>query len=720
MSIQSVRSALLRGWVPGAFLAAFAAVPAIAQSTESGPTSDKPNAEEQDIVVTARKREERLIDVPIAVSVVSGQALEQAGIQDVKGLYGRVPSLYYSVNNSRTGQKDQTYLVLRGVGANPVLEPSVGVFIDGVYQPSVGFDIGFLDLDRVEVLRGPQGALFGRNTEGGALNVVTRKPGDEFAGRLSVEGDELLSGQLRASVSGPLSEKVSAGIAVQARGTEGYVENSTRDAHQDNSRAYSARLALRFRPAEATDINLSVDGTTKRGRTVGAGVPVGSGKSYVVTDDFEGSFKDDQWGAGLSIEHEFGGAKLASLTGYRNADTRYGFDADGTGLFLGNFQNAFTKQYLLSQELRLESNGAGAFSWLGGVYLFKQRDDTRTQSEFADLFGPPTATVALRSIQDRKGFAFFGQASLKVIPDTLDVSAGLRYSKENVDGTRSSFLDIPSFGLTRNVAGTSKASYSDWSPTFQASLALAPRVKLYANIAKGFKAGGYEKFPGTSDPYLPIAAESSWNYEAGLKGSIAGTINFTAAVYQIDISNLQLPTLVIDPNTGLPSGRIDSAGSARTRGFELEADIKLSSAFSITGSLGHTSAKFRQFVDADGTQRAGDPVPNIPRWTFNVGARLDQPITQNLDLVGSVNYRHVGNYQSGLGTSGDPQNPIRRYGVADLDLGVENNRFSAGIFVRNLFDKYYVTNIMDLLIGFGPQQQPGAPRVFGVRAGVNF
>lgn len=215
-----------------------------------------------EIIVTARKRAETLQDVPMAVTAITNEELEVRDTRDVNGLFAEVPGLFSapgSVNNSA----DFAYLTMRGVGFNAGLEPAVGVFLDGMYMPQLAFDASFLDVERAEVLRGPQGTLFGRNTQGGALNLVTRKPGDDFRGKLlfGVSGD----GGMRAQglVSGPISNAFYASVGVEHARSDGFIRNSVLGGRQDWWRQTSLRGVLRWAPTASLDISLISDWTNR-------------------------------------------------------------------------------------------------------------------------------------------------------------------------------------------------------------------------------------------------------------------------------------------------------------------------------------------------------------------------------------------------------------------------------------------------------------------------
>ena len=199
----------------------FISIPALSQEETS-------TAAIEEIVVSARKRDEMLGDVPVSVSVFTGATIEKMGIENIEDVYGTVPSLYFT-GNLLSPTQNFRQLVIRGIGANSQLEPSVATIVDGVYAPSIAFDMDFLDVERIEILKGPQGSLFGRNTEGGVLNIVTRKPNEETRGKFKVGYDEFNTASLAASISGPISESngVFGKLAIMYSQTDGFINNRT-------------------------------------------------------------------------------------------------------------------------------------------------------------------------------------------------------------------------------------------------------------------------------------------------------------------------------------------------------------------------------------------------------------------------------------------------------------------------------------------------------------
>lgn len=717
--------------------------PVYAQQVDSASeaaSSDEAEARQETITVTARKRDENILDVPLGVTALSGAELEAQGIVDVEGLYGRAPSIYFSQNNTRSPQKNQTFLVMRGIGANPTIEPSVGVFIDGVYQPSASFDAGFLDVERVELLRGPQGSLFGRNTEGGALNIITRAPSEAFEGRFSAEADTLTSFKGVGSLSGALGEGVRARATVMASTTEGFYEDPATGDPFDEMDTIAGRLALSFDLSDRIDVTVTADATSKDGIDAGAGVRGDQpGDSFNV---FEGGadYEEDVSGLALTVNAELTeNITLTSITGYRESDLATDFDVDG-GLFGNNRQGLALDQNVLSQELRLSGVSAdGNFDWLLGAYFFKEEDESLLASQLLDPTVPALGgfdlIIDLASTLDKEGVALFGQGTWTGYDGFLDVTAGLRWSDETVDGSRDGVIIVPSFGnfVLAQAQDEDSVSFDTVLPSLQVTTHWTDEVMTYANISKGFKAGGFDRFTGTGSPYTPLQPQTSWNYEIGSKGSLAGGVfTYAAALYLIEIEDMQLPSLITSQTTGLPATVIANAGDASSQGAELEVSWQVSDALSISGNVAYTDTEFDDFQAADpvfgaavGTiDLSGTGFPSVPEVTYGFSANYQKPLTSSLDGFGSFSYRYVGDYFSGLGTGGDPRFDYDGYGIADLEVGVDTGSFEIGLFARNLFDEYAIINTYDAGLGLTGSieefSQVIQPQTIGVRVSASY
>lgn len=668
------------------------ATPAFAQTDPKAKPDSPP-----EIVVTARKRSESLQDVPVAISVRSGEELEKKRIKDVEDLVLDAPGLFLTQNQSVGPAKSETYITLRGVGATTPLEPAVAVFLDGVYQPKLAFDIGFLELEQVEILRGPQGALFGRNTQGGAINMVSKKPSNYFEGKVLVGIDEHETYTAKAYVNGPLVEdRLFASIALQYSDTQGYIYNATLKQPQDDKHTFGGRASLRFVPTDNFEATLTVQGSTSGGGQVGVGVPSGS-KQYLVYDNDVMNLVDDVIGGSLKMDWEIGGVSVTSITGYSDVKSQVFFDIDGGSLGTGNFQRQSFDQRLISEELRLSSNTSSPFQWLVGLYYFNETYDQfrnfsllDPSSSGAPTFNPANA-VSENADFDRDGWAIFGQLTYEMI-ENLELSLGGRYSSETIDARQFGSIVLTNV-VTSVYDNTSSETFTGFSPQGSISYKWGNDVLTYATISRGYKAGGFPKYPFfQAATGIPFDSETSTNYELGVKADLAdGAISISAAAYIIDIKDQQLATQVNGP-ANVPVEAIDNVGSSQNKGFELETVFRPFYGFQANVSASYINAEFKEYVDQNGTNRAGERVPYIPEWSVTAGAQYTHAIGNGgAELTWSAKYSFIDSYIVGNGTGTfDPRIPIKSFDFIDISAELEINNWTVSVYVDNVTDEFNV------------------------------
>jgi iron complex outermembrane receptor protein len=732
---------------------------AVSPEAFAAPANPDTGATVDEVVVTARKRVETLADVPLSVSVVSGADLSAEGIKSTQDLYGKVPGLYFTNAGGAAPTSDFVYLAFRGVGSNGGQEPAAGVFIDGMYQPQLGFDIGFLDLDRVEVLRGPQGTLFGRNTEAGAVNLVTRKPGDSLAGRLEAEAADFGTWRVFGAVSGPLAEGFSAGITGEHYETNGFTHNPFNDEAESPMRRDSIRGVLRYHPNSNLDVVLSADGTWSKGNEIGFGAPLDC-RCYEVHADNDQDDEKTTSGVQLNVDWTLApNLTLTSITGLRRVESDIGFDFDGipTGqqtitangvpgstvapgpvTFGGMFQRVQLEQEFKSQELRL-AGSSEHLDWLIGGYIFTQSQ--RQQRTFNIGAGTPhdpsldflvPTYIHEDFTTDRDGTALFGQVSWRPV-DRVELTGGLRWSDENVSIGGERIRNIVNIENAHPTYFQLDGEDSFSNLTWMASLRydLTPTVKPYITVATGWKAGGFNRFPSTANAAVPYDSEDSINYEAGVKGSfLEGRVVANLAVYHIDITGQQLRTVTPDSN-GIPVTTIANAGKSKSDGFEAELFLRPAEGLSIQGAVGYTNARYSTFQQCAAANfcidRAGDPFEFTPQWTGSIAVDYTRPVTPEWDVNLWAQWRYVDAYLapngSFLAELGD-ELPVESASRVDIRLSAIRDRLKLTAYVQNLFDAYDYSSVN--AAGFfatTPDQfyvVPMAPRTVGAMISYTF
>ena len=681
----------------------------------AAPTEDaESDSKIEEIVVTARKREESILDVPVALSIFSNETLEKNRIRDVDNLFARAPGLYVSQNQTFGPTKSETYITMRGIGATTPLEPAVAVFLDGVYQPKLGFDIDFLELERLEILRGPQGTLFGRNTQGGALNLVSKKPGSEFEGKIQGTVDEHNTFGVKVYLSGPISEKnqLYASFAGSYETTDGYFKNRTSNNQQDNGNNKAARGTLLWFPTDIFEISLVGYISDRDSGQVGAGVPTGM-EDHVVFDNDTRDIVDKTVGGNLTIDLSLPHFDLTSITGVAKIKTETFFDLDGGSSGKGNNQIQRFEQTLTSEELRISSNNTESrLNLLAGLYFFTSTyDQHRTfnlldpasaalgAGVFAFVFSPDNDVNEFADFK-RDGWAVFGQGTLQ-ITKKLELTIGARYSSETVDSRQHGRIEIVGGAVVSAYDTTAKETFRGFSPSASISYRLNDEASIYGTIARGFKAGGFPKYPFFQDGTgVPFKSEKSLNHEVGLKGNWLASrgLAMNLALFYIKVDDQQLGTQVNGP-ANIPVELVDNVGSSSSTGFEVDLVIQPTDRLRLTSAVSYIIAKFEDytFEGRDGmgatftVVRDGERVPYVPKWLVNVAAEYTHPIFTSMDATWALSYSYIGSNTVGNGNGQfDPKIPIKAYDVIDFRVSVENDSWNATFFVDNVLDDFNV------------------------------
>lgn len=725
LSSVRVHAALLQ---IGLGLLATAPLSGVAYAQEEAATSS------DEIIVTARKREERLLDVPVSVEALSAETLEESRIGDAVDLVGRIPNLSTSSNLLSPG-KDFVNLVIRGIGAQSAGSPAVATFVDGVYVPSLSFDVDFLGAERVEVLRGPQGTLFGRNTQGGAVNIVLARPDEDLVRRVALSYDNFETARAQAALSGPLGGDFFGALALDWSQSEGYLENPVVNpgfsTPADEWRRQSMRAALRYQPNPALDINLSVDTAHRQGLDGLPGVPRGT-EDYIVRSEFQIDAEYDNTGAAFSVDADLGWATLTAITGWRDVSSRLPFDFDGSPEYTGNIHDLRTEQRILSQEARLQGQLLdGDLDWLAGVYLFEEdhNQDRRYALPDVDVFPSGIFIDAQDQHQTRTGQALFVDLTYTPI-SALDINVGLRISREEA----STFTDLnftipdlfgPGSDLTIVESGSPPDVESDeLSPTAAIVWRLTPSTSLYARYARGYKAGGFPLAPAAVSGNIAFDPEYSDNYELGIRGSIAdGRFSFDASVFNIEITDQQVSTIVfLNGDPSLPVAAVANVGESVSQGFELSLEARPTDAFSLTADVGYVDARYVDYIDTVGADRSGERFPFTPRWTGRLGAEYTFALTEEIEATLHGDYVYVGDILSGSGVDIDLQYRVPEHETINVGARLRGDDWRFDVFVDNLTDEFIETRVFNVFffVPDRPYSVVAPPRRVGARLTLDF
>lgn len=730
----------------------------------------------EEVQVTARRREESIQDVPSSVTAFSGDYLLDQNITSIEDVFGRVPGLYFT-QNSLGPVKGLRQLVIRGVGSESQLEPSVAVFVDGVYAPSLAFDHGFFDLERVEVLKGPQGSLFGRNTEGGVLNVVTRKPDEELQARLTTTIDEFDTYLASGSVSGPLSEQnqLFGRVGAFYSQTDGFITNNSAVAgdpvvnatdtpftrefghnsqsrkNADESKDYIFSGALRWLPTDNFEVNFSMDYAKFEGGDQAPG-PLLSCECYEVNGDNLFDQETDNFGASITLDWEIPLGTLTSITGYRDISQSTPFDFDGVDFRVNNIHDFDFDQDIRSQEFRLAGDNE-RLSWVTGLYYFEEKNSSDRWYNFPNVDDPNGAPPqgdfdGLWNQQivdiDRTGAAAFGQVSV-YLTEKWELTLGGRYSWEEAKVSALAAYAIPgdNFGIPVDATSLNQAdpwpdfvtpvkdseSWTDFSPTASVKYNFTDDFMTYLTYAQGFKAGSYQKAPVTPSDVYAIDPEKVDSYELGFKSTLLdGSLQWNAAAFYIELSDMQLQS--VEVINGLPVSTINNASSAESKGVEMSIVYRPFTSLTLSLDYGYTDTELTDFFIAD--FNTGEPFdasglsfPNTPKHTGFISAEYTYPINNAFDLVSSVSYRYVDDIVVELPrTSADTGIPLDSWEQIDARIALYSDNWRISLFAENLTDEYIVLSAWDPFFiepaGEYVKARVAAPRRVGLSVTYDF
>ena len=638
------RSILLAGVaLPGLIITA----PATAQE-EAAEAEDS-----GEIIVTARRREESLIDVPISVSAISGDTLAAQGAVDITALQDKTPNLTLQIAR---GSNSTLIGFIRGVGQQDPLwgfEPGVGLYVDDVYvaRPQ-GAVLDIFDVSRVEVLRGPQGTLYGRNTVGGAIKYVTNKLGNEFGGKVRASYGAFNQIDLIGQVTVPIGDSLSIGGAVAWYQRDGFGRNLTTGADQYDKNVLAGRISAEFAPNDDIFIRIAADKTIDKSnprhgtRLVGNNGAATFQPTRSVYDTRAGIGDNNKVTTqGVSLTGEFGlsdALTFKTISAYRDGRTDTLIDFDNTAGPVLDIP-AFYDDRQFTQELQLLFDGERIQGVAGLFYL-----DARASGAFDTVLGALNLTTLTSGTVKTKSYAAFADVSFD-ISEQFKVSAGLRYTKDDKTGTvfRRNFSGIrsPQFGNVAAIPGlirtnyTNDRSFEKLTPRVSASYQPDEDLNFYASYGKGFKSGGFDMrgdaifTPTTVNGYEPETIDS---YEVGMKGAFLDRKLFAnAAVYKSKYKDQQV-TVQVPSLAGGVSSFVDNAGRGDIWGAELELRAVPSRYFSVNAAIGYTDADYKRFLTFIGGGTTPVDVAdsrefqNTPRWTASASA------TVSSDLMGGT------------------------------------------------------------------------------------
>ena len=754
-TIAGTCSVLTLGWAVAADAQTAQPVAAPVQADQA---SDAPSdgSRVNDIIVTARRRSESLQDVPIAVSAYGANRIDELQARDLSGLQYTTPNLYLD-----QGDASNAVIYIRGIGQNDSLafaDPSIGVYVDDVFvaRTQAAF-LDLFDVDHVEVLRGPQGTLYGRNTIGGAIKFVSKRPPKQFDGYAEAGYGNYNTVSLKGRVGGPIAgDTLRGNIAFAFDRRDGYNFNSFTGKRDGDVRSYAGRASLLFAPTDRLEFLLSGDVKLDRPDTSRSPVrqtpitvvgPAGglvtlpaATDPYVVDTNANGLSDQDGYGVSLTANFTASDAvTLSSITSYRGFNFDLNLDTDGSPAPVLDIL-LHQKERQFSQELRLNFDNHAGVTVVGGLYYFHDRDDTFSgvDNGAATIFGFPVTLFGFASssladtLQITDSYAAFADATY-AITRKLTIEAGLRYTSEDRSSRRDfeNFFDptvsvinhAPPFLAGVGTPGAriaGKVNFGAWTP--KATLSYKPNqdVLFYASASRGFKSGGFDGRATTDFGFTPFRPEYVWSYEGGAKTSwLDRHLVANAAVFYNNYTDIQVTSFGADPVTGVFVSRFSNAAKARTYGAELELQAQPTRQLSIDASVGYLNGRYQKFdilvggVVTDVTDRA---MVNAPRWNASLGATYTVPIGQALTGTFHVD----GAYRDRVATEITDSPVLAQPGYALLNAFIQistpGDRWQLRAGVRNLTDHAVRTQGFNLADFPGVQVNfYGAPRTYDLR-----
>jgi len=698
------------------------------------------SSEPEEIVVTARKRDESFRDVPMSISVFTEQAIESAGIQKPGDFISLVPNMTL-VETQNAGN---AFVVVRGVSQARNSEPSVAVLVDGVLETNPAeFNQELFDIQQIEVLKGPQGALYGRNAIGGAILIRTREPTDHFEGSVKVGVANGAAERAQVAASGPLdgSNELKYRASVNFYNTRGYLDNVYLHEKADPARDYSGRWRMLWKPnGEFTgDFRISADRLDTRAlyfvipRSNEANPfstfttpPDANNVSTPITADPDGVNIRDLLNTSLKLDFNTGYGTITSISAFEKTreiltGDAFDFRPSATSIFkaLLGFdlnQSQFLNVKAYSQELRFTAPKVGAFSWIGGAY-FVHTDRFISTGNMVDtgagvfpiyydprLTGPNPSATFLADTQNNNAWAVFGDATYE-LTNQVEFDAALRFdrdSRRNTTDTPTAFLPDPS-------AHTGEVRDHTWSKLQpKATLRYKPEdnVTLYGSWSRGFRSGGFNQtgvgavarannILGVNDLF---EAEVADTVEVGAKGQFLDRrLNAGLSLFRTRSRNGYF-FVFLAANSTQNLGNLD----ATYKGAELELAFRATKRLDLYANFGYTDSEITRMADP---KVIGNQAPLVSRTTLNVGAQYRQPLPDDLSGTMRLDFQQIGR------TWWDPYNVTSRDPVSlvDVRMGLEGGKWAVSAWSKNLFDKKYNTEFSP-----GGFLWKALPRLYGV------
>ncbi len=701
----------------------------------------------EEITVTARRRAESELETPVSISAFTGEALESRGIDNFVTMDAYIPNL--SIGGAAARGTSMASMSIRGIGNwQPSIysDPTVGIYVDDVYYAKIsGALLDLVDVERLEVLRGPQGTLFGKNTMGGAIRYFTVQPSSEFGGYAKMTVGNYSRQDIDAAVNLPLADDFAVRLAGTLRQRDGFVTRIVDGVETGNIDNQAIRLQARWTPG-AWDVKASFDDTVTKNNGPARDIPYtcpwvpGAGPGTNCLFPFlyflnTGQVFDDRWvtadpytvyggerdredtrrqGASLNFGRSFGDVAFRSVTGWQDGDQYDLTDWDGTPLGVFEQRNQINYDYW-TQEFQFSGNTAGGrLNWAAGVFYFTE-DSTSYTVPGGLTFGLPTAVPA-EEHRESTSTAVYAQGTFSAT-ERLDVTLGVRYTEDKED--RSS--------LNGTVTDVQKGTWDTVDPKLSFEFDFSEKVMGYVSASRGYRPGTFTEYPdenGVSQLRL-VDPETLWNYEVGLKGRfLDDRLQITADVFKGDYDDIQVATVHPDPLTGTVYGLIENAAKAHVNGAEFEFRALLGESLIVRGSYGYLDTGYDELGPAVALGVVNSKFIRAPENSYSIGLQYVTSKVAGGELSANIDYGWKGDQETT--NTGTNNVTIEAYGLLNgrLQYKPAGESWTVALIGTNLLDEEYLIGGFDSAIKEGivgiVHQDRGRPREYGVQLAVDF
>jgi iron complex outermembrane receptor protein len=684
-----VRPISRAGWAGCTMLTALCAGDAIAQTTER--RTDRV----EEIVVTTRKLEENIQQTPIAITAFQASDLEARSVRDIADIANYTPSLHQTPGFA--GGNSNVHFFLRGIGQVdniPTYDPRVALYLDGVYiARATGNLLDVAGIEQIEIARGPQGTLFGRNSVGGAVSVTTRRPTGDTAGKIELTGGRFERIDGRAELEFPIvPDSLAASVSAVTLNSDGYGRGLTDGREFGNRNALAGRVSIHAYGSDTFSFYATIDGTRRRESTRPVHLeqiyPIAPNSALLtylrlvennrpfdnrliaanVYDSFttgDSRNNADVWGMSGIATWELGDVTLKSITAYRGQKTVFGVDQDASNFRLLD-QTRWVYQRQFTEELQLTGSALDdRLDWVLGGFFMSEKSKTEFDRAFQVGLFAVTRTTDFENVTrtDQRTRNWAGYTHLTYdVTDRLSASGGVRVSYEKKTVDQLSYLKNRQISVYRGPGNTvlpanavisATDSWTSWTPKVSLDYQVTDDALIYVSYARGFTSGGFDGRPinniGVPNAFKPETLDS---YEAGFKLDLLDQrLRVNGAAYTARYKDLQVSNNRVDPVTAIPVSVTVNAGEGKIDGFEVEAIAIPVPNLEVSAALSYTNNRFTE-VPPGNPFPVTDRPPNVPKWIASVGAQYRFEFAGGASLTPRIDIAHQGKYFNEIANGG--------------------------------------------------------------------